>query len=186
MPGELYGFLPPGPAPIPDYLTLVTSMFLHGSLLHLAGNMLYLWVFGNNIEDSMGPLRFTVFYVLCGLAAAFAQAMADFSSDLPMIGASGAISGVLGAYLILHPKANVRNILLLGIIPLRLNLPAVAVLVFWIVVQAINAAFALDQMGGVAWYAHIGGFLAGMALIAKFRDPHVPLFGGARRVGPWA
>lgn len=184
VPGELYGVLPPS-APIPEYLTLITSMFLHGSLLHLGGNMLYLWVFGNNIEDAMGPVRFTVFYVVCGLAAALAQAMADLTSEDPMIGASGAISGVLGAYLILHPRANIRNIFLLIIFPIRINLPAVAVLGFWIVVQAINASMTHGDMGGVAWFAHVGGFVAGAALIPFFRDGHIPLFGGARRQGPW-
>jgi membrane associated rhomboid family serine protease len=186
IPAELFGYADsPFAAAPPGYVTVVTAMFLHGSLLHLGGNMLYLWVFGNNIEDAMGHVRFVVFYLLCGFAAAMAQGLVDPLSEVPMIGASGAISGVLGAYLILHPSANVRNILFLGIFFFRVNLPAVAVLGFWIVVQAINAAVASDEMGGVAWLAHIGGFVAGMALIPLFRDSRVPLFGGGRQRGPW-
>jgi membrane associated rhomboid family serine protease len=186
IPAELFGYMDSRyPGAPPGYVTIVTSMFLHGSLLHLGGNMLYLWVFGNNIEDSMGPARFVVFYLLCGFAAAMAQALMDPTSEIPMIGASGAISGVLGAYLVLHPSANVRNILFLGIFFFWIRLPAVAVLGFWIVVQAINASLASNEMGGVAWYAHLGGFVAGMVLIPLFRDPRVPLFGGGRSRGPW-
>lgn len=166
-------------------ITMLTSMFLHGGFMHLAGNMVFLWVFGNNIEDAMGQARFIAFYLLCGLAAAMTQAFAEPDSTAPMIGASGAISGVLGAYLLLHPYARVRCLLFLGIFITTLNLPAGIVLGWWAVVQVINIMLAEPGQGGVAWYAHLGGLLAGMALIPFFRDPQIPLFGGARRLGPW-
>ncbi|MGQ0664739.1 MAG: rhomboid family intramembrane serine protease [Pseudomonadota bacterium] len=177
--------LPAGIPTLPSWLTVLSSMFLHGGILHLAGNMLYLWVFGNNIEDAMGHGRFLVFYLLCGIAAAMTQALADPASSVPMIGASGAISGVLGAYLVLHPRAKIRVFLFLGVFFTRFNLAALWVLGWWIVVQFANLMMAGEGEGGVAWYAHIGGFFAGMALIPAFRRKNVPLFAGGRRVGPW-
>jgi membrane associated rhomboid family serine protease len=173
--------LPAAFDPIPPWATLVTSMFLHGSVMHVAGNMLYLWTFGNNIEDAMGRLRFLAFYALCGLAAAFAQALVDPGSEIPMIGASGAVSGVLGAYLMLHPHAHVWSFAFFRFA----WLPAWSVLGFWIVVQLANAWMAGPGAGGVAWWAHIGGFAAGMALIPLFKRRAVPLFAGRRRSGPW-
>lgn len=170
---------------VDPWMTVVTSMFLHGGLLHLAGNMVYLWVFGNNIEDAMGHARFLVFYLLSGLAAALGQAMIDPDSTIPMIGASGAVSGVLGAYLVLHPHARVVCLIVWGLVT-TIDLPAMVVLGWWIVVQLVNILFlAGDEQGGVAWYAHVAGFVAGMGLIFLFRHGHVPLFGGGRRRGPW-
>lgn len=169
---------------VDPWLTVITSMFLHGGLLHLAGNMVYLWVFGNNIEDAMGHVRFVVFYLVCGAAAALAQAYVEPDSSIPMIGASGAVSGVLGAYLVLHPHARVVVLFFYGLVT-TVTLPAMAVLGWWIVVQVVNVLIAEPGQGGVAWYAHIGGFIAGMVLILFFRHSHVPLGSGARRRGPW-
>ena len=157
-------------APQP-WLTVVTSMFLHGGLFHLGGNMLYLWIFGNNVEDSMGKGRFVAFYLLCGVTAAAAQYGRDPASAVPMIGASGAVSGALGAYLILYPRAHVWTLVMLGFFWRIVPIPAVVVLGFWIVVQVLNGliTFGSGEPGGVAFLAHVGGFLAGMALINLFR-----------------
>lgn len=186
IPAVLFGTaeLAPGIPTVDPWMTVLTSMFLHGGVLHLAGNMVYLWVFGNNIEDAMGHGRFFVFYLLCGIAAALTQAYVEPTSQLPMIGASGAVSGVLGAYLVLHPHARVTTLFWYGLVT-TFNLPAMAVLGWWIVVQIINVLITDSTEGGVAWYAHIGGFLAGMVLIPLFRHRHIPLWGGARRRGPW-
>lgn len=159
---------------IPPILTLFSSLFLHGDFMHLIGNMAYLWVFGDNIEDSMGHVRFLGFYLLCGVAAGLAQAGADPAAVIPTIGASGAISGVLGGYLILHPKARI----LVPIIIIPIYLPAYLLLIFWIGFQLFSAAAAGTAGGDVAWWAHIGGFIAGMALIVIFRHKTIPLFGG--------
>ena len=161
---------------VPSWATLFTSMFLHGGWFHLIGNMLFLWIFGDNIEDSMGHGRFIVFYLLCGLAAAFAQAGVDPASEVPMIGASGAISGVLGAYLLLFPRARVQVLILLGVFTRIVPIPALYVLGFWIVMQVINGVFSWGGLGGgVAWFAHIGGFAVGLALIKVFqRRPIAP------------
>ena len=186
IPAVLFGTreLAPSIPSADPWLTVITSMFLHGGLLHLAGNMVYLWVFGNNIEDAMGHVRYVVFYLLCGTVAALTQAYVEPDSTIPMIGASGAVSGVLGAYLVLHPHARVDTLFFYGLVT-TVTLPAMAVLGWWIVVQVVNVALAEPGQGGVAWYAHIGGFVAGMALIALFRHSHIPLMGGARRRGPW-
>ena len=168
---------------VPASLTVVTSMFLHGGWLHLIGNMLYLWIFGNNIEDAMGHWRFVLFYLLCGAAAALAQVLQDPASATPMIGASGAIAGVLGAYLLLYPRARVLVLVFLGFFVTTLRLPALLVLGFWFVLQFLNAVVAGEAGGGVAWWAHIGGFVAGLGLILLFRDRRVALLGGRR--GPW-
>ncbi len=159
---------------LPAGMTIFTSMFLHGGFMHLAGNMLYLWVFGNNIEDAMGHVRFIVFYLLCGVIAVYAYALPESGSVIPMIGASGAISGVLGAYLLLHPKARVLVIIPLGFYPLSLRLPAVFVLVFWFVMQLVNS-FSNNEQGGIAFAAHIGGFIAGMLLIVVFKHKSIPI-----------
>jgi len=172
--------LPPELALVPAALTPLTSMFLHGGFMHLAGNMLYLWIFGNNVEDAMGHVRFVVFYLLCGIAAVFGQVLQDPGSEIPMIGASGAISGVLGAYLLLYPHARVLVAIPLGIIIQTVRLPASIVLGMWFVIQIFSSLMA-GGGPGVAWFAHIGGFIAGLALIPVFRRRNVRLFNAARR-----
>jgi membrane associated rhomboid family serine protease len=159
------------------YLTVLTSMFLHGGLFHVGGNMLYLWIFGNNVEDTLGHGRFVVFYLLSGLAAALAQTVTGPGSTVPMIGASGAVSGVLGAYLLLFPRANVLTLVTFGFFIRLVRIPALFVLGFWIVVQFLNGFLTVSYQaarghgdgGGVAWFAHIGGFLAGMGLLLLMR-----------------
>lgn len=158
-----------------NYLTPITSMFLHGGWGHLFGNCLFLWVFGNNVEDSVGRFRFVVFYLLCGLAAAAVQVALTPASPVPMVGASGAISGVLGAYLVLYPKVRVNILIILFIIIRVIQLPAYVVLLWWIAWQLIIALPQLGSMrtgvsSGVAVWAHIGGFVAGAALIKLFED----------------
>ncbi len=157
-------------------LTPLTSMFLHGGWGHLLGNALFLWVFGNNIEDSMGPVRFVVFYVICGLAAAAAHVLVAPASPVPTVGASGAISGVLGAYLVLYPKARVNMLFFFLIIIRVIPLPAWVVLAWWFAIQVIQGLPQLSPMrpevsGGVAVWAHIGGFIAGVVLIKLFENP---------------
>jgi len=155
-------------------------MFLHGGWMHLIGNMLYLWIFGNNVEDAMGHGRFIVFYLLCGIAAALAQAFQDPGSAVPMIGASGAIGGVLGAYVLLYPRARVLVVVPLGFFFYTLRIPAMIVLGLWFGLQFVSTMLAGDQIGGVAYWAHIGGFVAGMVLILPFRKKGFPLFAGPR------
>ena len=154
----------------PVFLTIFTSMFVHGGWLHIGGNMLFLWIFGNNVEDSMGRGRFLVFYLICGLAASAAQIAVIPDSTIPNIGASGAIAGVLGAYLLLFPRAKVLTLVFLGIFFTFIELPAVIVLVFWIVLQLISGTFGYGGIntGGVAYFAHIGGFAAGLLTIKLF------------------
>jgi membrane associated rhomboid family serine protease len=167
---------------VPVYATLITSMFLHGGWMHLIGNMLYLWVFGNNIEDVMGHVKYIVFYLTCGILAALSHALTDPSSSIPMIGASGAISGVLGAYVLLFPRARVL-VMMPGLGATRVA--AGFVLGIWFVMQLLTGGMRIgDTSGGVAFFAHIGGFLAGMALIGLFKRPDVPFLAPARR-GRW-
>lgn len=168
--------LPPQLAVLPPELTIFTSMFLHGGWLHLIGNMLYLWIFGNNVEDAMGRGRFIVFYLLCGVAAAMAQALPNPDSVIPMIGASGAVAGVLGAYLLLHPQARVTVVIPLGFLLYPVQWPAVFVLGIWFFIQIGSSLMATGEEGGVAWFAHVGGFIAGMALIPFFRRKGVALW----------
>lgn len=150
--------------------TVLTSMFLHGSWIHVLGNMLYLWIFGNNVEDAMGKIRFVVFYLLCGVGAACIQILVNPASRVPMVGASGAISGVLGAYLVLFPHARILTLLPLGILLPIVEIRAVFVIGFWVVVQVLNGLLTFDfDGGGVAWFAHIGGFAAGCILVLFFR-----------------
>lgn len=152
--------------------TLITSMFLHGGFLHIIGNMLYLWIFGNNVEDNMGHLRFIFFYFICGIAASMAHILSAPKSALPAIGASGAISGVLGAYLVLFPRARVLTLVPLFFFWRIIELPAIFFLGVWILFQGISglsSAGVPDQGGGVAWFAHMGGFAAGVILIFLFR-----------------
>jgi len=172
--------LPAEIAAVPAEVSVFTSMFLHGGLLHLGGNMLYLWIFGNNVEDSMGHGRFAVFYLLCGMAAALAQAFKAADSTVPMIGASGAIGGVLGGYIMLFPRAHVLVLIPLGFFITTLRVPAVIVLGLWFVLQFVNSAMTVGEAGGVAYWAHIGGFAAGAILIVPFRNKAFPLFGGQR------
>ena len=166
--------LPTELAVVPPSLTVLTSMFMHGGLGHLLGNMLYLWIFGDNVEDSMTRPRFVLFYALCGLAAVLAQALPDPDSTIPMIGASGAISGVLGAYLLLFPRAHVLVAIPLGFIIQTVRMPAGLVLALWFGLQLLSNLFA-GGGGGIAFRAHIGGFIAGMILIPLFRRKDVPL-----------
>jgi membrane associated rhomboid family serine protease len=174
--------LDPGLHLVPAPLTLVTSMFLHGDGLHLGGNLLYLWIFGNNVEDRLGHVRFALFYLLAGLAAAGLQILPAPASTVPMIGASGAISGVLGAYLVFFPRARVLVLIPLGLVPL-LYLPAAWLLGFWLVMQLANAFMTSGGEGGVAWWAHVGGFLAGMFMALPLRRP--PAARAPTRRGPW-
>jgi membrane associated rhomboid family serine protease len=155
---------------IPNLLTIFTSLFIHGGLLHLAGNMLYLWIFGDNVEALMGPLRFLVFYIACGTAAAFSQIILSPDSTVPMVGASGAISGVLGAYLVRFPGAKISVFFIFFFIIRIIKIPALIVLGFWFIMQIASGFGSLGsgQAGGVAWFAHVGGFLAGMGLISFF------------------
>lgn len=159
---------------VPSWATVLTSMFLHGGIMHLLGNMLYLWIFGDNIEDCVGSkFRYISLYVCCGIAAAFAQSLVDPNSMVPMIGASGAIAGMLGAYLILHPRANIICLIGFFVFFRTVNVPAFLVLGGWIGLQFLN----LGQVdSGVAYVAHIGGFVAGVILIPFFKQAHVPLF----------
>ncbi len=166
---------------LPALATIFTSMFLHGGWMHLLGNMLYLWIFGNNIEDAMGHTRFIVFYLLCGVIAVFTHALPNADSAIPMIGASGAISGVLGGYLLLYPHARVLVLIWLGFFITTVRLPAVIVLGLWFGFQLLSSAIADSQTGGVAWGAHIGGFVAGLTLIGIFKRKGVRLFAPARR-----
>jgi len=171
--------LPPELRLVPAEMTVLTSMFMHGGWMHLLGNMLYLWIFGNNIEDSMGHGRFIVFYLLCGICAALTQAILNPVSEIPMIGASGAISGVLGAYLLLYPHARVMVLLPLGFFVTTVYFPASLVLLMWFGLQLISSAIVDSAGGGVAFFAHIGGFVAGMAMIPLFKYRHIRLFAPA-------
>lgn len=178
VPSVLFGHaqLPPELYRVPALISVLTSMFLHGGWMHLIGNMLYLWIFGNNVEDSMGHVRFVIFYVVCGVAAVLAHAWPNPESNIPMIGASGAISGVLGAYLLLHPHARVLVAIPLGFFLHTVRLPAMWVLGFWILLQLINSALADPSRGGVAFLAHVGGFVAGLVLIPFFKHKNVRLW----------
>jgi membrane associated rhomboid family serine protease len=185
IPGELTGALAAGTGfpmgrglvclidPGPQASHLVTSMFLHGSWMHLLGNMWFLWIFGNNVEDSMGRLRFVVFYLVCGLVAAMAQVVLDPASGIPMVGASGAISGVMGAYLVLYPRVRVFTMVPLGFLLTSIALPAWTMLIYWFVIQLVSGLGVLgrDTGGGVAFAAHVGGFVAGLVLIKLFARP---------------
>ena len=155
--------------PIP--LTIFTSMFMHGGIFHLFSNMLYLWIFGDNVEDLLGHFKFLVFYLLCGIAATFSHILTNPNSNLPMVGASGAIAGVLGAYLINFPYARILTLIFFGFFIRIVSIPAVFVLGFWFILQLLNGLPSLgsaEATGGVAWFAHIGGFVAGIILFKIF------------------
>jgi membrane associated rhomboid family serine protease len=174
--------LPPELMLIPPWASVFTSMFMHGGWMHLIGNMLYLWIFGNNVEDVMGHVRFVIFYLLCGILAALSHAVTDPTSTIPMVGASGAISGVLGAYILLFPRAHVL-VFMPGIGMMRVA--AGVVLGLWFFMQLLSGGMSIGGAGGgVAFFAHIGGFVAGMVLIGFFTRPEVPFFSPARH-GRW-
>jgi rhomboid family protein len=164
--------LPAQLAVVPPAVTVFSSMFMHGGFMHIAGNMLYMWIFADNVEDSMGHGRFLAFYLLCGVAAALAQALPDPTSQVPMIGASGAISGVLGAYVLMYPHARVTVLIPIGFILQTMRLPAGWVLGLWFGLQLLNELMSSSGAAGVAFRAHLGGFIAGLALIPlfKYRD----------------
>ena len=195
IPGELTGSLPPGTGfpmgegavcltdPGAQVSNVLSSMFLHGSWMHLLGNMWFLWLFGDNVEDSMTRPRFVAFYLLCGLGAALAQVVANPSSGVPMVGASGAISGVMGAYLVLYPRVRVFALLPLGFFITSVALPAWMMLLYWIGLQVLSGVASIGATGGgVAFWAHVGGFVAGVVLVKLFvRPDHVQ----AHRSRPW-
>jgi len=181
IPGELTGSLPVGARfpmgpglvcstdPGRQVSHLLTSMFLHGSWMHLLGNMWFLWLFGNNVEDSMGRLRFVVFYLVSGLSAALGQVVTNPSSAIPMVGASGAISGVMGGYLVLYPHVRVFTLLPLGFFLTAVALPAWVMLGYWFLIQFVSGLTAFGgEGGGVAFWAHVGGFVAGVVLVKLF------------------
>jgi membrane associated rhomboid family serine protease len=170
---------PPVSAVAPERLTLLTYMFLHGNFMHLLGNMIFLWVFGDNVEDAMGHVRFLFFYLICGIFAGLAHVLMSPASDSPMIGASGAVSGVIAAYLILHPHVRVWCLWFFRL-PLRVS--AGFALLVWIALQVVNIAFNADS--SVAWWAHIGGLIAGAVLVLFMRRPGVPLFDRATGLEP--
>ncbi|MBF0506336.1 MAG: rhomboid family intramembrane serine protease [Nitrospirae bacterium] len=158
--------------------TVFTSMFLHGGFLHVAGNMLYLWIFGDNIEDELGHFRFLLFYLFSGVAAVYSYAITNPESMLPMIGASGAISGVLGAYILLFPRARIHTLLFFGFFWQIVRIPAVLVIGFWILLQVVSGLLSSGsvQHGGVAWFAHVGGFVAGFVTIKLWLPRIKPRF----------
>lgn len=183
IPGEFLHRLPPGTevrlGPYarcvlgygPTWITPLSSMFMHGSWFHLIGNMWFLWLFGNNVEDSMGRARYAAFYPLCGLAAAATQTFLSPDSAVPMVGASGAISGVMGAYVILYPTVQVHMLIVLIVFVTRIVVPAYLMLGYWFLLQLLGGAASLGGEGGVAFWAHVGGFVAGAVLIGVFRNP---------------
>lgn len=179
LPGGIV--LPHTEGPSPIWLTVLTSMFMHGGYMHIGGNMLYLWIFGDNIEDNFGHIRFLIFYLICGIVAMLAQVVFDPDSMIPTLGASGAIAGVLGSYLVMFPHNRIRVLTMFLVITI-IELPALLVLGFWIVLQFISQIGSITDYsaqtrgGGVAYMAHIGGFLAGMALSFLFRRRQQPSY----------
>jgi len=160
---------PPALVPVP--LTILTAMFMHGGWIHLLSNMLYLWIFGDNIEDRLGHLRYLSFYILCGLIASLLHIFTNLNSLVPSLGASGAIAGVMGAYMVLFPKARIRTLLILVIFIRVVRIPAAIMLGYWILIQVLSgfAEFGSQTGGGIAWFAHIGGFVAGFILITLMK-----------------
>ncbi len=181
IPGKLLGSVAPGAAiemgpylcridGAGSWVTAVSHMFLHGGWLHLLGNLWFLWIFGNNVEDSMGHLRFALFYLLCGFAAALAQVASNPGAGIPMVGASGAIGGVMGAYIVLYPRVHVHMLVWLGFFVTRFAVPAVFMLGYWFALQLLGGAASAGRAGGgTAFWAHVGGFVAGALLIFPFR-----------------
>lgn len=166
------------PARITDgegYITLLTAMFMHGGWLHIGGNMLFLWIFGDNLEDVMGHVKYLIFYLVCGVAAGLVQVVVDPESTVPVVGASGAIAGVMGGYILLFPRGLIRTLIMLGFFPILFYIPAWIQIGLWFVTQILSGVFTLGvdtQMGqgGVAYFAHIGGFVAGLALVKAFKN----------------
>jgi len=158
---------------VPAALTFLTCMFLHGGWMHLIGNMWYLWIFGDNVEDRLGHAKFLLFYLVCGVGASALHIAIEPGSMLPLVGASGAIAGVLGAYMLAFPRARISTLVFLGIFITVLELPALIVLGFWFVIQFFSGlqSMAMVQTGGVAWWAHVGGFVLGMVLLALLQKP---------------
>ncbi|MCF8469515.1 MAG: rhomboid family intramembrane serine protease [Parvibaculum sp.] len=198
VPGVLFGTTQMPGAPVPAWMTVISSMFMHGGLAHLAGNMLYLWIFGDNVELAMGRARFLAFYLLTGIVAALSHALLVPASTMPLVGASGAISGVLGAYLLLYPHGRVR--VLFVVVPVifmrSFYVPALVVLGLWFAMQVVSGLMSPVEEAGIAFWAHAGGFVAGMVLVPVFKRRAVPLFhkgvpkildgrGSGRRRGPW-
>jgi len=202
-PGELLNTLPAGTriqigpntycalTDSSSFYTLVSSMFMHGGWMHIIGNMWFLWIFGNNVEDSMGHLRFALFYVICGIAAAIGQLVSNPDSGVPMVGASGAIGGVMGAYIVLYPRVHVHMLLFLGLFFTTVAVPAVFMLGYWFLLQIVGGFGTIGSSGGgTAFWAHIGGFVAGAGLIRFFRLPVLvgrhPYHGWRQRRSPTA
>ena len=190
VPAELMGGKDYGPpTPVAPWVTIFTAMFLHANILHIAGNMLYLWIFGNNIEDALGHIKFLIFYLVCGVGAALAQVFVSPASQIPMVGASGAIAGVLAAYLVLFPRARIISLVFIYIIVL----PASVVLGFWIVLQVLSSLITVASgganQGGVAYAAHIGGFATGLILILLLGGRNLlgnqPIIGYRRNPNRW-
>ncbi len=198
IPAEMLGTAAPGTAVSlgpratcvlagePNWVTPLSSMFLHGGWLHLLGNMWFLWLFGDNVEDSMGHVRFLLFYLLCGFAAVAAQVMSQPGSTVPVVGASGAIGGVMGAYVMLYPRVHVHMLVLLGFFVTRMVVPAFFMLGYWFLIQLLGGATSLGREGGgVAFWAHVGGFVAGALAVFAFRDARLvarhPYHGWSRR-----
>jgi membrane associated rhomboid family serine protease len=166
--------------PVSHYVTLLSSTFIHAGFFHLFGNMLYLWIFGNNIEDLLGPVKFLIFYLLCGFAASFAHIAIQPDSTIPTVGASGAVSGVLGAYLITYPRARVLTLVFIVIFVRLILVPAGVLLAFWFIINAVSGFASLGlRGGGVAWFAHVGGFVAGIVLLKMMRRGGLGRQGGS-------
>ncbi len=165
---------------IPDHLhltSLFTSMFLHGGWLHLIGNMWFLWVFGSHIEDAMGSAKFLIFYLISGVASALVQTFANLGSPVPTIGASGAIAGVMGAFLILYPRVRIVTLVFIIVLITTIELPAAIMLIYWFGLQLLSGLGSLSnisQAQGIAWFAHVGGFLAGILLVRAFAGNRQP------------
>jgi len=197
IPSVVFGHaaLAPRLALVPPWATIFTSMFLHGGWLHLLGNMLYLWLFGKGVEIALGSLRFLVFYLVCGVIAALTQGLLNVGASVPMIGASGAIAGVLGAYLLLYPRGNIVVLVWIFVLVRLFTVPALVLLGLWFLLQLSDAVAASPNQPGVAVWAHVGGFVAGMVLVPVFRQHGVRLWQSAhgpsfratprRARGPW-
>lgn len=177
VPAQITGAAPHAAPVLAPPLTVLSSMFLHGGFAHLLGNMVFLWIFGNNVEDATGHLRFVVFYVACGVAAALSHVAAQPASTVPMVGASGAISGVLGAYFLLYPHARIVTLVFLGFFAQTVRVPAFFFLGLWFVMQSLSGVASIGRAGGgVAWFAHVGGFVAGLLLVVPFKQRRVRLW----------
>ena len=177
--------LPPELSTLPPFATLVSSVFLHGGWMHLGGNMLFLWIYGDNVEDRMGHFRFMVFYLICGVAASLTHVLISPDDTSPLIGASGAIAGVMAAYLLMFPRAKVRVLMIIIIFIRWIYLPAFVVLGTWLLIQVFAAPSSLSQQGGVAYFAHLGGFVAGLVLTPIFKKSGTPLLPKQEKPPEW-